>query len=265
MTVEPTYPVDYDGEIEIEPFTRHNWKTAEARDFWKPHLQACERTYPLVEISAITDPATSRKVAVVERHRLRDERYVNLIAEKSLAVVTRHDKAFIALGKPDANVAANAYSNDDAATLGELLGYPDCCIDHYGNTVYEMACRSDGAEAADGDRETIHLDDAPGLLNPFWNYMGWQFISHQPCSFDCEASESIAQTHGTLYREHDVGEDAERLWEFLATPVEWSGYHGINHFTNGYLIGGRDATADYWSEKIVKFRGESARKLDPPE
>ncbi|WP_254766055.1 DUF483 domain-containing protein [Salinilacihabitans rarus] len=267
MTVEPRYPIEYDGEIDLEPFAKHNWKSAAARDRWREPLNACRDAYPLVEIRAVADSDADRSAAVVDRARLRDPDYVNEIADAGLATTVSHDTAFVGRTEESADLAAEAYADGDDALLGDLLGYPDCCVDAYRDDVdedyvppiYEIACRSDCA-VEDPDRETLRLDDPDPLLNVLWGHLGWQFVSHVPCAFDCEASREIAAVHGRLYRELGLGEEAEALWEFLATPATWSGLKGISTVRNGYLIGSTNAPA-YWSEKTVTWAEEHARTL----
>ncbi len=267
MTVEPHYPIDYDGDLEISRFTRHNWKTKASREHWKEDLRACQNGYPLVEIAAVGSKKSPRKLAIVDRGQLRNESYVNQIAEHGLETATVHNRALVGTDTDVVEDAVDAFKAEDAHRLGELLGYPECCIDAFEERVddehavpiYEIACASDNAVEAP-DRETIRLEEPDPLLNIIWAYKGWRFISHIPCSFDCDESRDLAQTHGELYREVGFGDEAERLWEFLGTPVTWTGLHGMSNIRNGYLIGSTN-TPPYWSKKTVVWKEEHADKL----
>lgn len=269
MTVQSTYPTEYDLDLEVSAFTKHNWKTAEARDRWKPSLDACKRALPLVEMIAVTKDDTPRRVAQIERARLRDDRYVNIISEYGLRVVTDHDHAIVCADVADGEDAKEAHAEQDWRAYGELLGIPPCCIDEHlkrdgvGAPIYEMACRSDNAVALDDDNQEILLEDPDPMVNILWQAplkYGYAFFTHVPCSFDCEQSSEIAKAHGGIFRELDLGDEAEDLWEFLSTPTTWSGLNGMSNIRNGYLIGSTN-TPSYWDEKIVIWGEEHASKL----
>lgn len=266
MTIEPKYPTEYDGELDISQIKKHNWKTADSRDRWIESLNKVDRAWPNVEILGVADDDNPRQLAIIERARLRSKDTINCISEHGLCVETTQNAAFISTDQDIADMGPDYWEENDWRKLGELFGYPSCCIDAYRTVdpinlpIYEIACRSGNATALDDDNQTILLDEPNGLLNIIWKYMGWQFISHTPCSFDCEESIEIAQKSGGYYRELGLDDESEDLWEFLSTPVTWTGYHGLSNIRNGYLIGSTN-TPEYWDKKTVVWKEEHAKKL----
>lgn len=259
MTIEPLYPLDYDATLEISHVEKYNWKSKAARERWREPLGRCRDNYQLVEILAVASDENPREVAVIDRGQLRNQDVVNLISKHNLQTAVQHNKVFISNNEGTAKYASE--NSED----GNHYGYPDCCIEAYEDgdeetlPIYEIACRSENAVTND-DRENLLLEDPDPLLNVIWQYLGYQFISHVPCSFDCEQSHLLAKHHGQLYRELGLGDEAEDLWEFLGTPVTWSGYHGLSNILNGYLIGSTN-TPEYWSEKEVVWGKDHAASL----
>lgn len=266
MTIEPRYPTDYDGTLDITHIEKHNWKSTESRDRWRGPLDACRDAYPLVELLAVASDGSDRELAIIDRGTLREDHVVNLIANNGLKTNVEHNEAFIYDDPDKLEEAKKAHEAGDHETLGRLFGYPECCVEAFEDVddvtrppIYEIACNSGNVEEFPDD-QTLLLEQPSAINNIIWQYLGYQFISHIPCSFDCEETEEIGKLHGELYRELDLGEEAEDLWEFLSTPTTWSGFHGLSNIRNGYLIGSTNVP-DYWDEKVVVWGEEHADKL----
>lgn len=268
MTIQPTYPTAYDGTLDISPITKHNWKSLAAREKWKGPLDTCKRNAHQVQLLAAAAPTHPRQVARIDRSRLRDPDVIDTLVDHEMTVEVAHDNAFVA--RRDDAIAAeqacDAHTADAHAVLGDLLGYPECCIDAYREhgpanevPIYEMACHSENA-VENPDDQSLLLESPDPLLNVIWQYLGYSFLDHIPCSFDCEQSRDLAAANGQSYRALGLGDEAEALWEFLATPTTWTGYHGLSNIRNGYLIGSTNTPA-YWDEKTVVWQDDHAKKL----
>lgn len=264
MTVEPEY-ADYDGGLDLQSVFKQNWKTAQSRDYWKPALMACREAYQELEIRAVADSDNPRQATILHEADIGNGELFDLSSELDVRVVFEDGESAsriaVASEKETAESALEADENDDHDELGRLLGFPDCCIEAHsgGRTpIYEIACRTDSCVEHE-DREAVRVEDPDGMLNIIWAYLDWKFISHTPCSFDCEASREIATSHGRLYREMGLGDEAEKLWEFLADPLTWTGYHGLSNIRSGYCIGSTN-TPPYWSEKKVVWGEEHESK-----
>lgn len=109
----------------------------------------------------------------------------------------------------------------DFARLGELLGYPACCIRAYAEGPNSPFFRRGAAayhlEPLLRTRGRLEL-----LLNNVAVPGGSPLISHAPCAYDCAASVAIAQVVLDELRRLDADE-AARLVERLGRPtLYWS-------------------------------------------
>jgi len=122
--------------------------------------------------------------------------------------------------------------NIDHKIVGQLLGYPDCCIDWFteewltqkkADPMFETAMNTSGCEV-DGDTVTV---SGPPELNRLSRYVGLSALPYYTCSFDCKPSMEFAGWWEKLMREYD--EHAyDKLIEALNMPVTWS--------VNNYLV-----------------------------
>lgn len=122
----------------------------------------------------------------------------------------------------------------DNRRVGQLLGYPECCIDFYlqywveqrfVDTSWVMAVHHIQTLVTNN---TIHIKpDTPLECNILWRWQGVRLVSHLPCSFECKHTQQIGHANALLG--HKLGFETEVNWiyEFLSWPVEWSGLHGI--------------------------------------
>lgn len=112
--------------------------------------------------------------------------------DHTILVMARDDPAFV-FGLEDNHRA-----------LGALLGYPDCCIDHFDVSEKHGAhLREHGTSHA----QHLALAATPFKSAPFWmNTLKRDehvLLSHLPCSLDCEASHHIGKKRARLLRSID--------------------------------------------------------------
>jgi len=147
--------------------------------------------------------------------------------------------------------------------LGELLGFPSCCRQFFQDVwldagiddpMYEVACNTSSAErinTSDGT-DTIKLHDPSPWVNVLWRYFQLSFITHIPCSFDCEASKHVAYNRGELML--DVDEDAAKaLKSWLDQPHSWSGHNAIAHVKSEPAIA-QTQTSPYLQNKRIIWK-----------
>lgn len=118
--------------------------------------------------------------------------------------------------------------------VGELLGYPECCIDFYlehwinrqfVDTTWPMSV--DKMQVTD-DVRTIHIkEDTPPECNILWRWQGVRLVSHLPCSFNCSHTQDMGMKMAELGRQLGYGQEVDWIYELLSWPVEWSALHGI--------------------------------------
>jgi tetratricopeptide (TPR) repeat protein len=96
----------------------------------------------------------------------------------------------VASSDADAELALEAEANENVRLLGELLGYPECCVDAFlrrmpRSTVPSPRSAFEAARAAWVARPEPRL-------NTLLFGLGVRFISFEPCRFDCRAALGVA-------------------------------------------------------------------------
>jgi len=116
-----------------------------------------------------------------------------------------------------------AHADRDDQVIGQLLGYPDCCI-----KFFQEHWVKQGKKDLTWDQMNIPQGQSRAviepffLLNPMFNRMGVRPIQHMACNMHCVESHVIAQDYLSLWK----AQEREWLEEILSWPVEWSALHG---------------------------------------
>jgi hypothetical protein len=164
----------------------------------------------------------------------------------------------VAVGRPpDVLACSTAWHHRDDAALGELLGYPSCCIAFFRrtwvdaratDTTWAMATGSDSTAA--GSVEV----DGPPEANILWRWLGVRAVPHLPCSTRCTGTLRLANSMLGVAQTLDLAQEADWLMQMLSWPVEWSALHGIAEIKTPVLkVATRtDATA---RRRIVRRHG----------
>ena len=123
--------------------------------------------------------------------------------------------------------------NDDKA-VGQILGYPKCCIDFFiKNKEKQQKLQNDYILPA--------LNSSEGLEFPFYNnyaarYFDITLLSHFPHSFHCENSIKIAKNNLECIKKYSE-ELANKFQMMLKCPVLYTENNGIFIFKNYKLNG----------------------------
>ncbi|KKM00392.1 hypothetical protein LCGC14_1804870 [marine sediment metagenome] len=131
-----------------------------------------------------------------------------------------------------------AWSGCDDEAIGELLGFPGCCREHF--------CRTWGRGLTD-TVATIARDgkiDGPPEANLLLRHLGVRLVPHLPCSPTCEATVALGKDLAHVVAR--AGVDPGPLYRLLNLPVTYSALHGVAvietpHFR---LWAGTDYTPD---------------------
>ena len=124
--------------------------------------------------------------------------------------------------------------NDDKA-IGELLGYPKCCIDFF-------IANKDKQQKIQNDYILPALDNSDGFKFPFYTnyairYFDITLLSHFPHSFHCEESITIAKTNFQIIKKYS-DELANKFETMLKNPVLYTENSGVFAF-KGYRLNTR--------------------------
>lgn len=260
-TLDPTRDAP-DATLDIQSVEKHNWKSKEHRDAWDDRLGGFELAFDRAMEAALLDedhPRTGlRRVVPTDEaidlvSRIPDELAVSRTSTgEAITVALVNDACPV-----DSDELLNGVT--DASITRSIQGVPECCANAYhaasegGNDDPVPLIARNSASTTDRTGELVVEDPHP-VLNLSWAYLGWRFVDFYPCSFECDEAREIAIQNGRLLRETGHGETADAMFDFLAKPTYWSGYHGLAHVKNGLCIG-EYTTDDYWSEEVVRFNG----------
>ena len=144
--------------------------------------------------------------------------------------IGRGDYTILVVGRDDPSFVLAHEGNH--RVLGAILGYPQCCIEHFD------ASEQHGSQLYDhGTTHAEHLAHAatPIRSAPFWmNTLTRDehvLLSHHPCSLDCNESHHLGRKRARLLREIDPywfedvrrtlsGEHHYNAQRFTFTPYE---------------------------------------------
>jgi len=290
MTIEPTHS-DYALSVSLDPFSNTVWKSPAARDHYGDLLRRAAAGKADAEWRSVADSDTDRKAAIVHvDHRTRDD-WLQRVGEHDLAYRHIRDTApyggfahsFSPVEGDDperVSYAAVAETEDVADKMyeaeiersgwekhnlvGELLGFPECCREHFydwfidagvRDPVYETACNSPSAEAVDGDHNHVRVPEAEPAVSPLFRYFGYSFVTHIPCSLECEGSLEVARDRYRLMAEHGYHDAADALHEWLSLPAEWTSYKRIAEVRNRHYSGAALGSA-HVDKKTITFLDE---------
>jgi hypothetical protein len=121
-----------------------------------------------------------------------------------------------------------AYLINDHLKIGQMLGYPECCIKYF-----IRSFPIDPVPIWLGTEGNITgYPEANGLLR----YFGPRIVGHLPCSPTCLATQKIGKVWFETMKEIDK-KLAEEMYDLLASPTIWNSYHGIVEIKTRYFIG----------------------------
>ena len=240
-------------EIPGAEWCRTLW-TTKARQLWESRLSAINKAWQAVELASvgILRAAARQSIApellptfskramakglyplVLTQHG-RAEEYS---ARSSMQVGDAFDYSVALLADVDsAKMFSQAWDNRDDAIMGDLLGFPKCCIDFYQrvwnvekwmDTSWPMALNTPNPVTTTFDRgHILRFEDTPLTANILLRWKGVRYVPHLPCSLTCEATATLGAQFRMLMQQ---GFPQEAAWmdELLDSPIEWSAYHGI--------------------------------------
>lgn len=169
----------------------------------------------------------------------------------------------------------NMESADKHEVVGELLGFPSCCRDFFNDVwlgegglngvdmsegrrdpIYEITCNTPSAERRyyNEDEETIVIKDGSPWNNIMWRYFGIGFLTHMPCSWECEKAEEVAIERAWIMNELDR-EAGQAMKEWLDMNQKFTSHNGIATVTNG-LMKGQTQTDTYFNKKRILWNEE---------
>lgn len=221
-------------ELPVLPdFTRWQWASNAERAWWSPLFTEASNAFK--EVERLTVVKGLRKAAwhnlttteLIEAQQWAFQNGLMLVPIST----TGSSGVYSTKGTPGSNVVRAVYTthehykailpwNDDER-IGELLGFPACCRQSFLATWGQKQVDSTWEQ---WDATTHPKNLAHTLFRPF----GLRLVSHMPCSFNCEASQRIAEQFYQIGAENGMKEQMLILKEVLNWPISrWSRLFGI--------------------------------------
>lgn len=110
----------------------------------------------------------------------------------------------------------------DNVKLGEILGYPKCCQDFFHRTWGAGQVDTTWDQYAETGSA-----NGPVEANMLWRWMNVRWVSHLPCSFQCQATVEVGRKTREVMRKHGLVEEIKAIDTILSWPTKWSGINGI--------------------------------------
>lgn len=264
----------------MHDFTRCSWVSDEARATWEPRIRRITEMLFEVEWRAIAvglRRCALRSISAGELEQVRGQlSQFGIVVEPLQGIVLRSNYSsslepctngaptafWCALGRePDVAEISRSYRENDQKTIGELLGYPSCCIDFFQrtwveaslvDTTWPMAAGSASGVIRGGSTIEIPNQSMCGMQ---LRWLGVRTVFHLPCSFECASSLQMAAAHLELAKQCGFVDESQWLAEMLRWPVEWSALHGIAEVRTpvAKVVTRTDATPGKY---IVRYLGD---------
>lgn len=227
-----------------------SWVSDTAREIWQPRLQQITQAWLELEwrsviagIRACALTSVSPEEFVAQSSTWVEQGLIALplqvqgvsqYAYSSTGIAVAPGKPIalrIVLGKTDSALAfKQAYDANDNLTIGQLLGFPECCQKFFQQVWVEQGCVDTTWQMAANTRlpedRIVDITCSP-YANILWRWMGIRSVPHLPCSFHCQSTIALGQQLVQLGRDDGFTQEMDWLMEILNWSVEWSALHGI--------------------------------------
>lgn len=281
-----------ENRVDIEPFTSLNWKTAESRDQWQDIHRRIEEAQHEAEWRSVLSDKTERSAAIIHVTNTNREKWLKRVGEHGLAYKDirytapyqgfAHEHKQTTEDDPNRITYAVIAENEDITdvveeaelekqgeeyheTMGQFLNFPECCreffIENWGtgegewaDPMYEISCNTPSAERVENDdEEHIVVTDPNEWTNAMYRYFGLRFITHLPCSWECERSAEIAKKRGQIMADNGYKDAANSLYKWLYEPMLWESAKGIANIRNQHITASANSSS-YWETKKVTWK-----------
>lgn len=279
-------------DFELPEFTRLSWVSDAAREVWEPRLKRITRAWLELEWRSVAAGLRRCGVTIVSPVDLVEQAgdwarqglsgvpleiqgqnsgYVSVAQRPALGEPFVYR---VVVGAPDSVRAfRDAWDAGDDREMGQLLGYPACCVEFFRrvwgdegltDTTWPMAL---GTVPPENGTRCLEVAGPPEA-NILWRWMGVRPVPHLPCRFDCQASVELGRAMIAAGRQAGFGEEMTWLLEILSWPVEWSALHGIAEIKTPVLkvSAHTDATATKYTVRRhgAAYPAEGVRGLTFP-
>ena len=232
--------------VQLPDFLRIAWVSERAKSVWASRLAAVAQAWQGIEVKSVLEGV--RKCAITRVNGSFAGDLADLAASAGCSsrllptLIGDRPSSLVGICRDSADLDRLASSSDIEA-LGQLLGYPPCCIEKHivraspvSRSFGEWASVTKPADLA-SRTETIEEEyvevtsEDMELCNQLWSVIGIRQVPHEVCSINCKRSYSQAETFRKMM-DSQIAEWSEQLFSW---PVEWSALHGIGELRSPIL------------------------------
>lgn len=244
MSTQSSLSTELDPNRPVLPeWTRWAWSSLAEREYWSTLMQVVSQSWEEMERCSVVDgirPAAYQPVA--------PEKFLELTTwatKHGLLVVpvtqinrtqtyqSGSNRGFnpnepwdyrVLITRPEQmnKIASTPDLATNDAVLGEILGYPECCR--------EFFLKTWGAGQVDttwNQYAATGNADGPIEANLLWRWKGIRWVSHLPCSYQCQATVEMGRKMRSMATRRGFIEEAHIIDTVLSWPTKWSGVNGI--------------------------------------
>lgn len=204
---------------------------------WEPVLRAAAALWDQLEVLSVASgvrPSALLYMTPEEIVRSSSEAAENAFDVVPLQLCGNKIRAAVCPA-PLRRVWTAAWKMKDDSAIGRLLGFPDCCVRHFGETW------------ARGTTDTVTpmaTVEGPPEANVMLRHLGVRLVPHLPCSASCPVTVAFGERIAAAGVA--AGLDLEPLYRVLRLPVSYSSVHGVAitetpHFR---VLSGTDQSAE---------------------
>ncbi len=253
--VTQTYP-----ENPLPDFSRTQWVSTQARSVWEPRITAIGEHFAAAERMSVESGIRSAALQTIPPEQLPE--LARLAAEKGLVVTPldsqgRNPHGYAAsttrqvASEPwDYRVAittlgaagpfVEAWQKGDDETMGQLLGYPECCRRFFAETW--------GTGSVDPTHDIGDPGTGPIEANILLRWLGVRYVPHLPCGFQCPGTVML----GLKLREFIPLREREWMDALLSMPMLWSSLNGIGEVVTPIVTLNFRTCVDHELRQIVR-------------
>lgn len=243
----------------VPPFTRTNYAGLAVKEVWEPKIMAARQFYYDMEYLTVVHGLRNCTTDHININKYREATMG--LAKRGLlsnpifpavphigfftSRITPTDSdnfAYYSVISPNVDILNQFHEAEmaqDFGAVGRLLGYPDCCVEHFlqkwSEKVMDMTWHQANAlpesNVVSRDEHTIRFKSDPITNSIYKNPLRIGLTMHMPCSLECERTKGLAQDYIQLAKDLGMQEQLDNILEILDLPVQWDCAKGIGVIT----------------------------------
>ena len=235
-------PIRY--PMPVPEHTRVIWTSAEARALWEPRIARIVQAWEAVERASVDtfrlacrQSVTPEQLPFLSIKAAEAGRALLVLGQngstahyqaRPVAVVPGQPFTYTVVLAQDmaaARTFALAVEQGHDEVVGDLLGYPPCCIKFFQQVWMQERWMDTTWPMVRGGENKVIFSAIHPANNILLRWLGVRLVPHLPCSFECPGTRGLGEAFANLLRE---GFEDEHRWmlELLSANIEWNAIKG---------------------------------------